>query len=243
MERSNELEQLSWEDVERYLEHDNRLVFVLGSTEQHGDLSLATDTLNALEIARRATRAEGVLLAQALSYGHAGVHRAWPGTLYVSAEAYSTMVISLARSAYDAGFRRLCFFNGHGPNSFVVAYLHELVASLDDFVCDFYEWLAEPRVRELAMEIRSPGVAHANWAENWPVSRLADRSMPIDAPWWNPEDNVRLLPPAEIRRIAPSGVFGGPTQIPDDELAPLIELAVDLGRARLRRLNASGGPR
>lgn len=190
MELSNELEQLSWEAVERYLEDDSRLVIVLGSTEQHGDLSLATDTPNAMEIARRATRAEGVLLAPPMNYGLAGIHRARPGTLYVSAEAYSAMVVALAQSAYDTGCQRLCSFNGHGPNGFVVAYLHEVVASLDGFVCEFYEWLAEPRIRELAREIRPGGLAHANWAENWPGSRLSDRSVPIDVRWWDPEGNV-----------------------------------------------------
>ena len=34
------LEKMSWMDVEKHVQQDKRLVFVLGSTEQHGYLSL-----------------------------------------------------------------------------------------------------------------------------------------------------------------------------------------------------------
>ena len=49
------LEKMNWMDVENYLQNDRRIVFVLGSTEQHGYLSLLTDTLIPWEIARKAS--------------------------------------------------------------------------------------------------------------------------------------------------------------------------------------------
>jgi creatinine amidohydrolase len=36
-------EDMSWMAVERYLQHDDRLVVTIGSCEQHAYLSLATD--------------------------------------------------------------------------------------------------------------------------------------------------------------------------------------------------------
>ena len=37
-------EDLNWMDVEEYLEQDDRLMIVVGATEQHAYLSLLTDT-------------------------------------------------------------------------------------------------------------------------------------------------------------------------------------------------------
>jgi creatinine amidohydrolase len=242
---SNELEQLTWHEVESYLKKDQRLAFVLGSTEQHGHLSLSTDTLTALHVARLATAAEGVLLAPPLHFGNASLLSAWPGTLSIGVETYARAVVDLALSAYNSGFRRLFFFNGHAGNSYVVNHLHELIATKSDLICDFFEWAADPGVADLAQGIRPGGLTHANWAENWPVSRVSGHPVPeADVPWWGYTRSVFLYAPADFRANAPSGSFGGPGQIDDAELQPLIDLAVSTARARLRSLadDSSGIP-
>ncbi len=45
---------LTWMQVEEYLKRDNRLMFVIGSTEQHGYLSLLADTKIPLALAEAA---------------------------------------------------------------------------------------------------------------------------------------------------------------------------------------------
>ena len=52
----------NWMQVEEYLEHDDRAVLPVGSTEQHAYLSLATDSILAERVASR--RALGVLLSR-----------------------------------------------------------------------------------------------------------------------------------------------------------------------------------
>ena len=56
------LEDLNWMDVENYLAHDDRLMLVVGACEQHGYLSLQSDTripeVMAAEAARRTGRFE-----------------------------------------------------------------------------------------------------------------------------------------------------------------------------------------
>lgn len=234
---TNELEHLTWHEVESYLASDTRLAFVLGSTEQHGHLSLSTDTLTALHVAQLATAAEGVLLAPPLHFGNAGLLNAWPGTLSITVETYARVVVDLAISAYASGFRRLLFFNGHAGNSYVVNHLHEVIATKPDLICDFFEWAADPGVADLAMRIRPGGLTHANWAENWPISRVPGHPVPPeDVPWWRYSRSVFLYAPGEFRASAPSGSFGGPGQIDDAELQPLIDLAVSNARVRLRNL-------
>lgn len=236
LERTNELEWLTWREVEEYLRHDRRIAFVLGATEQHGHLSIGNDTLNALDLARQATKAEGVILAPPIYFGVSMILSAFPGTLYLTAETFVNVIRDLVRSAYQNGFRRLLFINGHGPHYLLIPFLGELMNELDDLVCDFYTWASEPEIVHLQEKIRPRGMTHANWGENWPASRPALYKVTDEEPWWDYERDVLLYSPEELRANIPSGSFGGPQEIPENELQPMIDLAVELARARLRRL-------
>ena len=57
------IEDLNWMDVEEYLKHDDRLILVLGTIEQHGYLSLATDVKIPMALADAASVKTGVLVA------------------------------------------------------------------------------------------------------------------------------------------------------------------------------------
>ena len=236
LEGTNELEWLTWREVEEYLKHDRRIAFVLGATEQHGYLSIGNDTLNALDLARQATKAEGVLLAPPLSYGVSMILSAFPGTLYLTTETFTHVIRDLVHSAYRNGFRRILFFNGHGPHTVIIPYLGELMDKLDDLICDFFTWAAEPEIVRLQEQIRPRGLTHANWGENWPASRPSKYKVPDEEPWWNYERDVLLYTPEQVRNNVPSGSFGGPQEVAEDELQPMIDLALELARARLRRL-------
>lgn len=52
-------QDLNWMDVERYLEHDNRVILITGATEQHAYLSLLTDILIPSRMALAAAEQEG----------------------------------------------------------------------------------------------------------------------------------------------------------------------------------------
>ena len=49
------LEDLNWMDVEKYLQREDRLMLVTGSTEQHAYLSLLTDIKIPLALADAAS--------------------------------------------------------------------------------------------------------------------------------------------------------------------------------------------
>ncbi len=63
------LEDLNWMDVEKYLEHEDRLMLVTGATEQHAYLSLLTDIKVPLALADAASQATGVQVAPPLNFG------------------------------------------------------------------------------------------------------------------------------------------------------------------------------
>jgi len=68
------MENLNWMQVEEYLKHDDRVVLVTGSTEEHGYNTVGTDTQVPWEIARIACDKTGVMLAPQIPYAFAG----WP---------------------------------------------------------------------------------------------------------------------------------------------------------------------
>ena len=237
----NRLELLTWRDVESYLERDQRLALVLGAVEQHGYLALGNDTLNALEVARRATQAERVLLAPPLHYGISTLMAAFPGTMSLSVRTFGDVVRELVGAAYRSGFTRLMIFNGNGPHYLLLPHLTELMDQFHGLVCDWFEWFTEPEIIRALEAVRPRGETHSNWGENWPDSRPVNYAPPVDEPWWEYRRNVFLHSPAEVRSEAPSGSFGGDQEVDDAEIEPIIDLVVETARSRLRRLLEPGG--
>ena len=60
---------LNWMQIEEYLKNDDRLMLVIGSTEQHAYLSLLTDTKIPLALAEAVGKETGVLIAPPVSFG------------------------------------------------------------------------------------------------------------------------------------------------------------------------------
>lgn len=98
----------------------------VGSLEQHGShLPIGTDTLVAVEIARRVGEKSGLVVAPPIYYcpsqleGMRGTFTVRPGTM-------SSYLADICRSFALQGFKRIVFINGHGGN----------VASLDSIGTD-----------------------------------------------------------------------------------------------------------
>ena len=101
---------LNWMNVEQYLERDDRVVVITGACEQHGYLSLSSDILIPLEVAREACRREGVLIAPPLAYGISPYFTAYPGTLSLRTETFSLVVREIIEGLLSQGFRRVLVF-------------------------------------------------------------------------------------------------------------------------------------
>lgn len=111
------LEELGWPDVVEYLSRDDRLILVVGSTEQHGrHLSFASDVWQPWEIALRLSDRTAVLVAPPMSYGMSLHHLGFPGSLSLRPHTLSSVIVDLLESAYEHGFRRILILNGHGGN-------------------------------------------------------------------------------------------------------------------------------
>ncbi len=115
----HELAQLTWEEV-RDLDREHTLVVLpVGATEAHGPhLPLDTDVVIATAMARAGAKRLGardkvVLILPALAYTAAGFGAAFHGTLSISRVTVTALVVDLARSLTDQGFRLLALANVH----------------------------------------------------------------------------------------------------------------------------------
>ena len=108
---------LNWMQLEEYLTRDDRIVLPLGSTEQHGYLSLGVDAILSERVAVEAAAPLGVPVLPVLPYGLTPYFAAYPGSPSLHVETYVAVVRDLLDSLHAQGFRRFLLVNGHGGNS------------------------------------------------------------------------------------------------------------------------------
>jgi len=197
-------EDLNWFDVENYLQQDDRLVMLLGSCEQHGYLSLLTDTKIPQALADAASQRSGVLVAPVLNFGVSPYFLKYPGTLSLSTHTLLNVVEDLVRSAYGHGFRRILVLNGHSGNDPAKGCLYELANELDDLRIVWYGWWQSHSVEAIVVR-HGLKVYHASWSEAFPFTRVAELPEGEKTPAYVPG----LLGAEEARQLYGDGVFGG----------------------------------
>lgn len=108
------IQELTWQEVARYLEGDDIAIIPIGSTEQHGPAgTLGVDTYVAIGLAEDAAKRAGVLVAPPIWYGESSHHLAWAGTISLRQETVVAVVKDVCRSLARHGFRKLIILNGH----------------------------------------------------------------------------------------------------------------------------------
>lgn len=223
---------MNWMQVERYLERDDRCVVPLGSTEQHGYLSLMVDTILPERVATEAAKPLGVPVFPALPYGVAPYFLGYPGTVAIRLETYLRVVADILDSLHGAGFRRILLVNGHGGNSPVGTQAVEWMRTHPDATVKLHNWWNAPRTWAKVQEI-DPVASHASWLENFPWTRLESVSLPEGAK--EPIDRavMALKDPAAVRTYLGDGNFAGDYQKPDDVMLELWQVAVEEVRGAL----------
>lgn len=115
----HELAQLTWEDV-RDLDRTSAIaVLPVGAIEAHGPhLPLDTDVVIATAMARAGARklaARGltVVVLPTIAYTAAAFAAVFPGTIAISPITLAALVVDIARSLSQQGFRALAIANAH----------------------------------------------------------------------------------------------------------------------------------
>jgi creatinine amidohydrolase len=212
---------LNWFDVEDYLAQDDRLILILGATEQHSYLSLLTDVNIPLALADAASQQTNVLIAPPLNFGVSPYFLAYPGTISLRATTLLAVVEDMIRSVYRYGFRRMLILNGHGGNDPARARLSELANELRGLRVVWYSWWQAPNVRAVAHKYNlEPN--HANWLEAFPFTRVAplpegEKPTPVVSEILNAETT---------REVYEDGSFGGRWVVTDKIMEEVFNAAL-----------------
>jgi creatinine amidohydrolase len=220
---------LNWMQLEEYLQRDDRIVLPVGSTEQHAYLSLETDNIIAERLALEAAEPLGLPVLPVLPYGITPGFGAYPGSPTLRVETFIAVVREILDSLHGQGFRRFAIVNGHGGNTSAREAVMGWMDEHDDAVVLWHEaW--EGRPDELAASI-DRDYDHASWSENFPWTRLEGVELPTErkAPFTRP----KWSRPKEWREALGDGNFGGPYQLPDDDVLRVWKAAVEALRERL----------
>ncbi|MCW2641761.1 MAG: Creatininase [Dactylosporangium sp.] len=218
----------NWMMLEKYLEHDDRIVLPIGSTEQHGYLSVGTDAILAERVSVEAAEPLGVPVLPVLPFGLAPYFAAFPGSMTVRTSTYVALIRDLLDSLADQGFRRIAIVNGHGGNIPAVAVVREWIAEerAARVQVQFHSWYNAPRTAAAALKFTN-SIAHGSWFENFPWTRIPGVEQPAEGKPVIPNEVIVQSTPQEIRELTVDGSFGGPYVRPDEELLEIWRVGVE----------------
>lgn len=225
---------LNWMMMEEYLRRDDRVVLPLGSVEQHGYLSLGTDTILAEKVALDAAEPLGIPVLPAFPFGLTPYFAAYPGTVSLRLTTYVAVLRDILDSLYVQGFRRFLLVNGHGGNSPAQTAAYEWMAARGDAQVRFHNWWNAPRTWEKVLQI-DPAASHASWMENFPWTRLAEVVLPREPKPMVDVARLRDLSPQAVRQAVGDGSYGGAYERPDKDMEALWKVAVEETRDVLQR--------
>lgn len=217
---------LNWMQVEEYLGRDDRVVLPVGSTEQHGYLSLETDNILAERVSAEAAEPVGVLVLPVLAYGVTPSFAAYPGSPTLRLETFFAVLRDLLDSLHGQGFRRFLLVNGHGGNLPGQGLVREWAAAHPDAQALFHSWWSSAHVQAAAREVDAEP-SHANWFENFPWTRLEGVELPSERKPPLDQAAYRVAAPKDIRELLGDGVFEGSYEVPDDQVARVWKAGVD----------------
>ncbi len=208
---------VNWQQVESYLEHDDRIVVPIGSTEQHGYLSLGTDAILAERVAVEAAEPLGLPVLPVLPFGMAPYFSAFPGSLTLRMSTYIEVVRDLLDTLAGQGFRRIAIVNGHGGNAPAEGVVREWLAQPRSYAVQavFTSWYSAPKVAALAAA-QEADPTHGGWFENFPWTRLAGIELPTGSKPHVSRGIIAQASPAQVRELTGDGSFGGSYELSEE---------------------------
>ncbi len=205
------LEELNWMDVEKYLQNEDRILLVMGATEQHGYLSLLTDVKIPLALADAVSQETNVVVAPPLNFGVSPYFLAYPGTISLRTATFLDVVEDMIRSLYGYGFRRIVILNGHSGNEPARGRLVELANQLQGLKTVWYSWWESHSIEQIAVK-NDLKPFHASWLEAFPFTKVAE----LPKKKKNPPKYQGLLGAQETRKVFQDGSFGGPYEVANE---------------------------
>jgi creatinine amidohydrolase len=228
---------MNWMQVEEYLKRDDRIVLPIGSTEQHGFLSLGTDAILAERVSVEAAEPLGIPVLPVMPFGFAPYFSAYPGSMTLRISTYLEVIRDLLNSIAGHGFRRIAVVNGHGGNAPAAGLIREWVCQPrpERVQVLFHSWWNAPKTAATGDQFDTEQF-HAGWVESFPWTRVEGAEVPTGSATVIPRDQANNMTSDEIRKLAPDGNMGGAYQRSDEDIQKVWEAGV----AEVRELLESG---
>jgi creatinine amidohydrolase len=209
----------NWMQIAEYLEHDDRVVLPVGSTEQHGFLSLGTDALLAERVSVEAAEPLGIPVLPVLPFGMAPYWAAYPGSMSLRITTYLAVLRDLLDCLAAQGFRRIAVVNGHGGNNPVGGLIREWICEPREHRVQvlFHSWYNAPLTAAAASRFDEHQF-HASWVENFPWTRVDWVEIPDESRPVVPRSVLNNLTPTELKAAAPDGNTGGALRRDDADM-------------------------
>jgi len=117
------------------------VILPVGSIERHGlHLPLGTDTYTVIYIAERVAERVGAVILPPIWYGVCTAMRRHKGTIDISPETLSRLVVEVLREANRNGARLAVIINGHGGNTQALHYAARVASRQADIAVAVVDW-------------------------------------------------------------------------------------------------------
>jgi creatinine amidohydrolase len=236
---------LSWTDIQDLPNKENIVIIQpAGAIEQHGPhLPLIVDAAIGMGVLGKAlTKLDSNIPAFALPmlyYGKSNEHVHFPGTVTLTTQTLTSILMEVGDSIYRAGFRKLVLMNSHGGQpqvmQMVARDLHVLYADL--LVFPLFTW----RVPHITKELLTPKEAqqgmHAGDAETSIMLSLLPQQVKMEKavaeyPPEHPEASLiswegKLPVSWTTKDISKSGIIGDATTATKEKGDRILESVSD----------------
>lgn len=179
---------LTWREIEQMPDKKNTVIIQpIGAIEQHGyHLPLVVDSAISQGVLGKALELLSdeipAFALPTLYYGKSNEHEGFAGTIIITAQTLSNLIAEVAKSVYQAGFRKLIFMNSHGGQpqimEIVARDLHHQFPDLSVF--PFFTWLVPNITNELLTAEEQEWGIHAGDAETSLMLALLPQQVKMD---------------------------------------------------------------
>jgi creatinine amidohydrolase len=209
----------NWMQIAKYLEHDDRIVLPIGSTEQHGYLSLGTDALLAERVSVEAAAPLGVPVLPVLPFGMAPYFAEYPGSMSLRITTYIEVIRDLLDGLASQGFRRIAIINGHGGNAPVAGLIREWISQPRSQRVQvlFHSWYNAPQTAATASQFDEDQF-HGAWVENFAWTRVDGVEIPTGSKPILSRLLVNNATAKEMKVLSVDGSLGGAYQRSDEDM-------------------------
>lgn len=162
------LEEITMGEFKEGLTKTRSIIIPFGSTEEHGcHLPLSTDTIQAYEVAKQASRTVPIFVAPPIHYGHCRSTACHPGTISISTNTLKNIFKDIVTSLRKQGIENFIALTGHAGGT----HKHALIDAGEELLVCFPDIkVAVLTEYDLALQegrhlIETPGDAHAGEIE------------------------------------------------------------------------------